>query len=470
VNTAQPLLAFFGDDFTGSTDALEAAALAGAKAALFLDPPDAARLANYPGIQVVGVAGTTRSLGTAEIEAELRPALAGLRALGPRHLHYKVCSTFDSSPSIGSIGRAIDVGSSVCAGPFVPLLVGAPQLGRYCVFGNLFARMGTAGAGAIYRLDRHPGMSRHPVTPMDEADLRLHLAKQTRKRIGLFDALNLELPAEARLATLRDLVAGGFEVILFDVLEATDLAAIGGMIDGQAEAGRPLFSVGSSSIETALGAAWAEQGLLKPRVAWADSGPAEPLLVVSGSCSPVTERQISHALAHGFSEAPVDTAVLAGAGAEAEQLRIESEVGGFLRSGKSVIVHTCRGGDDPRFSTGARAFEGRGAGGTDSRTQAARSLGGALGRIAAGALAASGIRRLVVAGGDTSTYAARALGIEALEMVAPIVPGAPLCIARAPGSAVDGVEVNFKGGQVGGDDYFKRMQLGHRPGSTIVPP
>src|SRR5277367_5004880 len=95
---AAPLLAFYGDDFTGSTDALEAAAMAGAKAALFLEPPDAARLAHHPGIQVVGVAGTTRSLGPDAIEAELRPALTALRALGPRHIHYKVCSTFDSSP------------------------------------------------------------------------------------------------------------------------------------------------------------------------------------------------------------------------------------------------------------------------------------------------------------------------------------------------------------------------------------
>jgi uncharacterized protein YgbK (DUF1537 family) len=463
------MLAFYGDDFTGSTDALEAAAVAGARAALFLEPPDAARLARYPGIQVIGIAGSTRSLGPAEIEAELRPALAALRALGARHIHYKVCSTFDSSPSIGSIGRAADVGASVCPGAFIPLLVGAPQLGRYCAFGNLFARMGTVGVGAVYRLDRHPGMSRHPVTPMDEADLRQHLAKQTRKRIGLFDLLQLDLPPEARLARLRELVAGGFEVILFDILEGRDLAAIGAMIDAYASPGRPFFSVGSSSIVTALGAAWAAQGLLEPRGAWADPGPAEPLLVVSGSGSPVTERQISHALAHGFSEAPLDAAILAGPGAEGELRRIKSEVGGLLRSGRSVIVHTCRGGDDPRFSSGARAFQGQDGGGTDSRTLAARSLGGALGRIAAAALAASGVRRVVVAGGDTSTYAARALGIEALEMITPIVPGAPLCLAHAPGSAVDGLEVNFKGGQLGGDDYFERVSRGVRSRPLTMP-
>jgi 3-oxoisoapionate kinase len=362
------------------------------------------------------------------------------------------------------------VGSSVCPGGYVPLLVGAPHLGRYCVFGNLFARMGTDGAGGIYRLDRHPAMSRHPVTPMDEADLRLHLARQTKKKIGLFNLLQLDLPPEARLAGLRELVAGGSEVILFDVLEGRHLAEIGAMIDAGAPAGRPLFSVGSSGVETALGAAWREQGLLRPPQAWADPGPADPLLVVSGSCSPVTERQILHALAAGFSEVPLDAAALAGgAGAEAQLRGTESEAARLLKSGRSVIVHTCRGGADPRLASGADAFRRRGGDGVDARTQTARVLGGALGRIAGNVLAASAVRRVVVAGGDTSTYAARALGIESLEMVAPVAPGAPLCLARAPGFAVDGLEVNFKGGQVGGEDYFERISRGVRSGSLSVP-
>jgi len=92
----------------------------------------------------------------------LRPAFERLRALGTRHVHYKVCSTFDSSPTVGNIGRAIEVGQSVFEPELVPLLVAAPSLGRYCVFGNLYARMGIGSEGAIYRLDRHPSMSKHP--------------------------------------------------------------------------------------------------------------------------------------------------------------------------------------------------------------------------------------------------------------------------------------------------------------------
>ncbi|MNL52160.1 hypothetical protein D3C87_1753100 [compost metagenome] len=71
----------------------------------------------------------------------------------------------------------------------------------------------------------------------------------------------------------------------------------------------------------------------------------------------------------------------------------------------------------------------------------------------------TGLQRIVVAGGDTSSYAARAMGIEAVEMIAPLSPGAPLCRAYAPGSAVDGLQVVFKGGQVGKEDFFTMKQI-----------
>ncbi|MBL2103911.1 four-carbon acid sugar kinase family protein, partial [Klebsiella pneumoniae] len=75
-----------------------------------------------------------------------------LQALGVRICHYKVCSTFDSAPRIGSIGSALEIGRAIYGGRTVPIIVGAPDLGRYQVFGNLFARAG----GEIFRIDRHP--------------------------------------------------------------------------------------------------------------------------------------------------------------------------------------------------------------------------------------------------------------------------------------------------------------------------
>lgn len=430
---AQLRLAYFGDDFTGSTDALEFLSRAGLRTALFLEPPSRERLAEMPALDAIGVAGLTRSLPPDEMERVLRPAFTALRELGPRHVHYKVCSTFDSSPTVGSIGRAIEVGVSIFGGRYVPLMVGAPALGRYCAFGNLFARMGIGSDGEVHRLDRHPSMSRHPVTPADEADLQLHLAKQTAKRIGLFDVLKLDLLERDAAAALKRIVAGGAEIVLFDVMRADQLARIGALVD-EAAGDTPLFSVGSSGIEMALGAHWAEQGSVRPLAAWKSPGAVERLLVISGSCSPVTAAQIDWALEHGFVGVPLDVQTLAVEPAVA----IAAEA---LRAGKSPIVYTARGAH------------------TDAVAPAAQ-LGAALGTIARRLVESGGLARVLVAGGDTSSYAARALGIEAVEILAPLAPGAPLCRAHSANRAIRGLQVNFKGGQVGAPDYFDAVKRG----------
>jgi uncharacterized protein YgbK (DUF1537 family) len=436
------LLAFYGDDFTGSTDALEFMSRSGARTVLFMEPPGAVQLQRYPDLEAIGIAGMTRAMTPDEMEAALRPAFRVLAGLGVPHVHYKVCSTFDSSPAIGSIGRAIDIGLEEFSARFVPVLGGAPALGRYCVFGNLFARMGIGSAGSIYRLDRHPSMSKHPVTPADEGDLRVHLGRQTSRRIGLLDILGLELgPAEQRVVLERS------EVTLIDVLYETQLAGIGELLDGYGSPERPLFMVGSSAVEMALGDHWRNTGRLSPPSAWPDPGRAEPLLVASGSCSPVTAGQIAWARGQGFAEMALEAAAVA------EWGRYVEEGLGYLNEGRSLILHT---------------------GHTPAGSIPAALLGIALGRlvraIAAeargakreGDSAGSGLRRLVIAGGDTSSYAARALGIEAVEMICPLIPGAPLCRAYAPGSPVDGMEINLKGGQVGAEDYFGKLLEGKK--------
>src|SRR3984957_811733 len=276
------LIAFYGDDFTGSTDALEQLTLAGIRTVLFIEPPTPMQLKQFPNLQAVGVAGMTRTMTPPEMEKVLRPALNNLKKLGARHIHYKVCSTFDSSPKTGSIGRAIDTASKIFQSPFVPLLVAAPTLGRFTIFGTHFARYGIGSTGAVYRLDNHPSISKHPVTPMTEADLRLHLAKQTKKKIALFDILKVVLPEKEARAELDKLLAQKPGVILFDALSAEHLLRIGELMDGFASAKRPLFSVGSSGIETALGAHWNHKKLA-PHVART----VRQVLIGSGSCSPV---------------------------------------------------------------------------------------------------------------------------------------------------------------------------------------
>ncbi|MFT3780579.1 MAG: four-carbon acid sugar kinase family protein [Nibricoccus sp.] len=428
------LLAYYGDDFTGSTDALEFLTRAGINTTLFLDPPTPDRLKLYPGIQAVGVAGLTRSLAPDAMEKELRPAFESLRTLGARHVHYKVCSTFDSSPEVGSIGRAIDVGASVFGAPFIPLLVAAPALGRHCVFGNLFARMGIGSQGEIFRLDRHPSMSRHPVTPANESDLRLHLAKQTAKTIALFDILKLAMPATEARAELEKLLSGKPEIVLLDGLYGDQLELIGELIDAYGKPEQPLFSVGSSGIEMALGAHWTKTMKLSPPSTWPQPLSTTPLLVISGSCSPVTAAQIAFAGNTGFGHVQLDVAALTRGEDVEATIRI---IVSHLRAGRHVVAYTSRGPVDTPLSR-----------------DGSRILGTTLGVIAQAAVAQGKVRRVMFAGGDTSSYAARALGIEAVEMIAPLAPGAPLCRAHSTDPLIEGLAVNFKGGQVGAEDYF----------------
>jgi uncharacterized protein YgbK (DUF1537 family) len=437
------LIAFYGDDFTGSTDALEQLTLAGIRTALFIEPPTPARLKQFPNLQAVGVAGTTRAMTPATMKRELPLALEKLKKLGARHVHYKVCSTFDSSPEIGSIGCVIDIASKIFRGPFVPLLVAAPALGRFTLFGTHFARYGIGSKGAVHRLDCHPSISRHPVTPMTEADLRLHLAKQTKRKIALFDILKIMLPEKQARAELSSLLRDKPNVVLFDALYADHLPHIGGLIDGFATVKRPLFSVGSSGIETALAGLWRKKK--KPTH---KAGLASQILIGSGSCSPVTLEQILWALKHGFAGVPLDANALVNSKTGVAAIKNAANTATkLLHDGRSVILFTCKTSPNRHIVI-------------KLKNRTAQILGTALGKVLRGILSQNPVRRICVAGGDTSSFAARAMGIEALEMIAPLTPGAPVCRAYAPGSPADSREVIFKGGQVGTHNYFEIVKRG----------
>lgn len=423
------LLAYYGDDFTGSTDALEFITRAGAKAVLFTEPPTAEQLNAFPYLDAYGVAGMTRALPAAEMEKVLMPAFEQMKESGAGQVHYKVCSTFDSSVNIGSIGKAIDCGAAVFQNKIIPVLGGAPSLGRYCLYGNLFAQMNigpASGGRKIYRLDRHPSMSKHPVTPADESDLRLHLGKQTNKKFGLIDVLQLEKP----VGEWNNAIESDEKVILIDALYEKQLNKIGEWIDSLNK-NNAQFSVGGSGIEAALGNCWNEKGLLQQKTAWQTIKTVNSLLVISGSCSPVTAGQIAYAIKNGFEEVELDAAKICND--EIVEASVMDTINSLLQQQKNIIIHT------GQKKTGNLSSE---------------KLGTALGTIAKQAVEKNKLQRVVIAGGDTSSYAARAMEIDAVEMVAPVVSGAPLCKAYSANKAINGLEVNFKGGQVGGEDYF----------------
>ncbi len=445
-----PLLAFCGDDFTGSTDVLEAFTAAGISTVLFLQPPDAGWRERFADRRCIGLATTARSRSPQWMDAELPAAFAALAAFGAPLLQYKVCSTFDSSPETGSIGRAIDIGCALMPGRWSPMVVGAPRLRRYQAFGNLYA----AGDGTVHRLDRHPTMSRHPVTPMREADLRRHLAHQTARRIELIDLLELRSGhAGERCAALA---GDDVPVVLFDVIDDDALAQVGRLVWEQRGAG--LFSAASSGLEYALAAHWRELGLLPQQPSLPAAAPVDAIAAVSGSCSPVTAAQIGWAAQHGFhTERLAIGAVLDARGREAELERVVGAAAEALRHGRSPLIHSASGPADPAVTGFDAAARDAGLTRSDAAARVGDSLAEVMRRLLERVPALS---RIVVAGGDSSGAVAGSLGIAALTVSAGLTPGAPLCRAWSTDATRDGLELVLKGGQMGGDSFFGAVRAG----------
>jgi uncharacterized protein YgbK (DUF1537 family) len=420
-----PLYAFYGDDFTGSTDVLEQLAEGGVPAVLFLRAPDAALRARFPEARAIGLAGDSRSRSPEWMDAHLPVAFA---ALGEADIvHYKTCSTFDSSPTTGSIGRALEIGHRVFGGT-VPILVAAPHLRRYVLFGNLFAAAGPD----VYRIDRHPTMARHPVTPMHEADLRRHLAAQTDMPIALVPIDRIQA-GEAEAAF--DAVADG--AVLFDGVDVASIAVAGAVLLSRGVR----FAVGSSGVTAALVLAWRDAGLITARGFQERAAEVDRLLVVSGSCSPVTGRQIARGVADGYAAIRADVpALLRGEGSEEARLIDTAEAA--LKDGGRCVVHSAEGPLD------------------GGATAAGDRLGGALGRVARGVIQRQRLARIVFAGGDSSSHAVAELGIDALTWAAPLDRGAPIVRAHAADPVIDGLELVLKGGQSGGEDFFEVARRG----------
>jgi uncharacterized protein YgbK (DUF1537 family) len=437
------LVSYYGDDFTGSTDVMEALASHGVATALFLDIPSPEMIARFKDCKAIGLAGTSRSQTPEWMQSHLTPVFEWLKLLRANFCHYKVCSTFDSSPETGSIGKAIDIGRETFRQTVVPVVVGVPQLKRYTAFGNLFA----AYQGSVYRIDRHPVMSRHPVTPMGEADLAVHLSKQTRLPVALADLATIaSADADLRIDRLAA-EAGG--ILLIDVdSEATQAAAGRQLVRLAGQFGG--FLAGSSGIEYALLNAWRQSGAIAGTWDFPDVGRVDRLAVVSGSVSPTTERQIRQAKEDGFADIALDPlALVSEDGERAIDAAVQNGVE-RLKEGRSVILHTALG---PSADVG---------GDIDRISGARHALGRALGTILRQMVEREGLSRAVIAGGDTSSHALRQLKVEALTTLLPLpqTPGSPLCLAHGSYPPTDGLQIALKGGQIGTDGYFAQIRDG----------
>ena len=454
-------LAFYGDDFTGSTDALEVLTFAGLRCALFLQVPSAALLKALGPFDAVGVAGHSRSMSPAEMDEQLPPVLAALAELPVPLVHYKVCSTFDSHPEVGSIGHVMDLARQAFGPGVIPVVAATPALGRYCAFGHLFARSATDGQ--VYRIDCHPIMRVHPVTPMTESDLARHLSMQTRQTVAGVTLPVFERSEAQQDAEVDTLLASSCEALLFDGTRPEHLTATGRQLTRlSALKPAPMFAVGSSGLEYAL-TQWWRAGSPTP---WPASAPSfegfaavPQVLVVSASASALSAQQVDLAVQAGFVEVVLDVCTWLAQRDQALADMAQAIVSAW-QSGRSVVVHTARGTGDVRIGQLRERLMASGLSQAQAVLQGGRLVGECLGELTERVLQTVEVPRLLLSGGDTSSAIMQRLGPQALQVLARLAPGAPLCKLLSDKPHLRQLEVALKGGQMGSADFFVQALRG----------
>ncbi|WP_158735934.1 four-carbon acid sugar kinase family protein [Alteribacillus sp. YIM 98480] len=439
------LLGFYGDDFTGSTDAMESLTINGFRTILFLETPKVETLQQFEDVQCVGIAGTSRAKTPEAMYEELQPVYKQLAEINPYYVHYKTCSTFDSSSEVGSIGYAADLAKEYFKDQLYYMLIAAPRLGRYTVFGQHFAKMNEE----VYRLDHHPVMAKHPVTPMDEADLSLHLGKQTKQKIEGVNVLELEKGELYVSQLLNKFQNDNQEIIVFDALKESHTETFAKSIEITRNE-NPQFLIGSSGIGYALASQWYQKRLNKTSTEKKNVTKTDKVLVVSGSLSEITSDQMKHAIENGFHAEPIPFEYFGTRDIPHEFLE---KIKILLETKKKVIIYTAAGSKDGLVEKTRKHLEGIGV----SKKDMGSVIGRDLGKWTKKLVEDSQLQRVIISGGDTSGFVTKELDIYALELLTSISPGAPLCKAYSKNGLFDGIEIALKSGQLGGTNFYERV-------------
>ena len=418
------ILGVIADDFTGATDVAGMLVQAGMDTLLAVGVPaaDAALAAD-----AVVVALKSRTAPVADAVGESLAALARLRAAGCRQFYFKVCSTFDSTPR-GNIGPVAEALMAALGADFAIACPAFPENGRSVYRGHLF--VGDA-------LLSDTGMREHPLTPMTDANLVRWLQAQTPLRIGLLRHDSVAGGAGAVTARIASLRAEGVRIAVADATCNDDLRTL-----AAATADLPLLVAGSG-LALGLPAAYATRGWIRPDArAAALSAVGGHAAVLSGSCSSATNGQVHDWLAGGRPGFRIDALQLAaGAPLAAHALAWAAP----LLPTQPVLVYATASADAVKSAQQQLGVERAGA-----------LVEACLAEIATGLLAL-GVRRLVVAGGETSGAVVQALGVQRLRVGLPIDPGVPW--TQAEGRPL---LLALKSGNFGSVDFFaKALSLAH---------
>ena len=414
--TSGVILGVIADDFTGATDVASMLVRAGMPTVQVLGVPEG----DLPAADAVVIALKTRTVPAAEAVAQSLAAARALRAAGARQIYFKYCSTFDSTPA-GNIGPVTDALMQALGADFTIACPAFPENGRTVFRGHLFVGD---------QLLSDSGMKNHPLTPMADANLVRVLQAQTAQRVDLLrvDALRHNAPT-----AIEQLQANGVRIAVADAIDNSDLLTL-----AEACAELPLITAGSG-VALGLPPAYQRRGWWAPSDSAASlSAVSGPAAVLSGSCSDATNAQVARWIADGRTAISIDPLALHRDTQSAASLLAQALPA--LSNGPLLIYATAA----PDRVKAVQAELGAGAAGA--------LVEHALAELAQG-LVQAGVRRLVVAGGETSGAVVQALGVPQLRIGAAICPGVPWTEATLPASG-EPMWLALKSGNFGGIDFF----------------
>jgi 3-dehydrotetronate 4-kinase len=413
-------LGCIADDYTGASDLANTLTRAGLRTVQTIGVP--ADNFAMPEVDAVVVSLKSRSIEAGQAVAKSRAAEAWLRGRGASHILFKICSTFDSTDA-GNIGPVMDALRADCGETIVLVTPAFPGTGRTVYQGHLFV-------GSV-PLNESP-LKDHPLNPMHDSNLVRVLARQSRSKVGLAALASVARGPDGLRARLAELAAEGGAAAIVDAVFDTDLEIIGKVaLDHR-------LSVGASGIGLGLARALVASGQVKSdaAVSGADAPVGGPAACLAGSCSQATLQQIANTEAI----MPVlhldPERVVAGSDEARRALAWGIE---RLANGPVLIASS----STPDQVAALQARHGRDAAG--------HAIEQAMADIAEG-LVQAGVRRLVVAGGETSGAVVDRLEIPGFLVGPEIAAGVP--VLRAVGAHTGDMLLALKSGNFGGPQFF----------------
>lgn len=410
------ILGVIADDFTGATDVASMLVRGGMRTIQTIGVPNAAPVDADAAV----VALKSRTLPAEQAVAESLAALQWLRQCGARQIYFKYCSTFDSTPR-GNIGpvtealmQALDTDLTIACPAF-------PENGRTVYKGHLFVGE---------TLLSESGMRDHPLTPMTDANLVRVLQAQVRSRVDLAPLHLVRQGPQALAQAMRSMQEHGCGIAIVDAIENNDLYTIAAACEGL-----PLITAGSG-VALGLPDVYTRAGWLEP-VGHASTLPAVggQQAVLAGSCSQATRAQVAHWLALGRCAFCVDPMAIA----RGEDVVSQALAAWRSNANEPMLVYATA--EPERVHAAQLAI------GTE---HAGHIIEATLARVAQ-TMANEGVRRIVVAGGETSGAIVKALDVQRLRIGPTITPGVPW--TQAEGRPL---LLALKSGNFGGPDFFSR--------------